>query len=101
MNEYSYYILMWILILGVLFILFKYLPVKIKHTEDPRTKNSLFVILMMLAVPLILAVIIGPILLLAGDENMPVRYKYGYGVISVVVIAYLVYLQTTKPKKNS
>lgn len=100
MNEYSYYIIIWILILGLLYILFKFLPPKIKHTEDARTKNSLFVILMTLTIPLILAAVIGPILLVAGDENMPVRYKYGYGVISVVVIAYLVYLQTTKSKKN-
>lgn len=100
MNYYSLYILIWIVILFVLFFLFRFLPSKMKLTDDHRTKNSLFVLLMILGIPLILIAVIGPILLVAGDENMPDRYKYAYGMISAAVIVYLIYLQTTKPKKD-
>jgi purine-cytosine permease-like protein len=100
MDNYLLYILAWAGILILIYLLFKFLPAKMKQTEDRQTKNSLFSLLLILGVPLIFAAVIGPIILVAGDENMPVHYKYGYGIISVIVIAYLVYLQVTKPKKG-
>jgi amino acid permease len=99
LEDNSLYIIVWIGILVLLFLLFKVLPKKMKQTEDRQTKNSLFAIMLILGIPLILIAIIAPILLVAGNENMPVIFKYGYGIISLAVVAYLIYLQITKPKK--
>lgn len=100
MDNYLLYITVWVGILILIYLLFKFIPAKMKQTEDRQTKNSLFILLLILGIPLIFAAVIGPIVLVAGDKNMPAHYKYGYGIITAVVIAYLVYLQVTKPKKG-
>ena len=69
-----------------------------RNTEDRQTKNSLFALLMMLSIPLILVCIIGPIILVAGDENMPEKYKYAFGIIALIEVCYIIYLQTTRKK---
>ncbi len=84
--------------MALLAILFKVFPVKMKEAKDPQTKSSLFTILMMLAIPLILIVVIAPILIIAGDENMPVEYKYAFGVIAIMVIVYFIFTQRGKRK---
>ena len=98
MDIYLIYILVWIGLLIFLAILFKILPAKMKEAKDPQTKSSLFTILMMFAIPLILVVVVGPIVLIAGDENMPVDYKYTFGVIAFLVIVYLLSIQRSRKK---
>lgn len=98
MDNYIIYILVWAGLLIFLAILFKVLPAKMKEIIDPQTKSSLFTILMIFAVPLILIVIIAPIVIIAGDENMPVKFKYAFAVIALVVIGYILYLQSGKRK---
>jgi amino acid permease len=100
MDNYLLYILVWIGLLLIMLVLFKTLPAKMRNTEDRQTKNSLFALFMMLVIPLVLVCIIAPIILIAGDENMPDNYKYAYGVIAFIVIVYLVYLQITRKKKS-
>ena len=99
MEIYIIYILVWAALLVFLGILFKVLPAKMKETKDPQTKSSLFTVLMLFAVPIILIVVIAPIVIIAGDENMPVEYKYTFGVISFCVIVYILLLQRGKKKE--
>jgi len=98
MEIYLIYILVWAALLVILGILFKVLPAKMKEAKDPQTKSSLFTILMLFAVPIILIVVIAPIIIIAGDENMPVEYKYAFGVIAFPVIVYIIFLQRGKKK---
>jgi putative copper export protein len=100
MDNYLLYILVWTGLLLILLVLSKTLPAKMRNTEDRQTKNSLFALFLMLVIPLVLVCIIVPIIMIAGDENMPDKYKYAYGVIAFIVIVYLVYLQTTGKKKS-
>ncbi len=93
---YIVYIIVWVILLILLAILFRVLPPKMKEAKDMQTKNSLFTILMIFAIPLILLVVIAPIVIVAGDENMPGKYKYAFGVIALVVVAYILYLQRSK-----
>lgn len=96
MDNYLLYISVWAGLLLILLLLFKVLPAKMKNTEDRQTKNSLFALLMMLSIPLILICVIGPVILVAGDENMPEKYKYAFGIIALIAVGYIIYLQTTK-----
>jgi hypothetical protein len=57
-----------------------------KENEDPQTKNSLFTILLFTSIPLILASFIGPIIIIAGDENMPTEYKIYFVIIASIAI---------------
>lgn len=98
MNNYLLYILIWAGLLVIIGILFKVIPAKIKETKDPQTKSSLFTILMLFTVPLILIIVIAPIIMIAGDENMPSEYKYAYGIIAFLVIIYLLFIQRNKNK---
>ena len=98
MDIYIYYILVWAALLVFLGVLFKILPTKMKEAKDPQTKSSLFTILMIFAVPLILIVVIAPIVVIAGDENMPVVYKYAFGVIALTVIVYILFKQRSNRK---
>ena len=99
MDNYLLYLLVWIGLLLVLLLLFKTLPAKMKNTEDRQAKNSLFALFVILAIPLILVCIIGPVVLIAGDENMPDKYKFAFGIIMLITAGYILYLQTTRKKK--
>jgi putative copper export protein len=96
MDNYLLYISVWIGLLLILLLLFKFLPAKMRNTEDRQTKNSLFALFMILTIPLVLICIIGPIILIAGDENMPDKYKYAFGIIALIAVGYIIFLQTTK-----
>ncbi len=69
---------------------------KMKDTEDRQTKNTLFTLYMVLAIPIFFSVTLVPILIMAGDEFMPVTYKYIFGMI-VFAILLLIYF---KRKRN-
>jgi archaellum biogenesis protein FlaJ (TadC family) len=100
MDNYLLYLFVWLGLLLILLLLFKILPAKMRNTEDRQTKNSLFALFMMLSIPLILICIIGPVVLIAGDENMPEKYKFAFGIITIIAVGYIVYLQTTRKKES-
>ena len=68
-----------------------------KDTEDRQTKNSLFTIYMVLAIPIFFSVTLVPILIMAGDEFMPLSYKIIFGVI-VFIILVLFYIDRKRKK---
>ena len=100
MENYLLYFLVWVGLLLILLLIFKILPAKMRNTEDRQTKNSLFALFMMLVIPLVLVCIIAPIILIMGDENMPDKYEYAFGIIALIAAGYIVYLQTARKKKN-
>lgn len=100
MENYLLYFLVWVGLLLLLLIIFKILPAKMRNTEDRQTKNSLFALFMMLVIPLVLVCIIAPIILIAGDENMPVKFKYAFGIIALIAVSYIIYLQTSGKGKG-
>jgi hypothetical protein len=71
-----------------------------KETKNIHTKNTMFTILMLFGIPLILIAVIGPIILVAGDENVPLKYKYGFGIIAFLIVMYLVFLQMGKKRES-
>lgn len=96
---YLIYILIWIALVVFLSLLFKFLPAKMKEANDRETKNSIFTILMLFAIPLSLVIVIAPIIIIAGDENMPDKYKYIFGIVVITAIAYVMFLQKSKKEK--
>lgn len=71
---------------SVLFLLFRYLPPKMKEAEDLKTRQSLFTILMVFSIPLIFAVTIVPLIILFSDPEMPVKIKYLFIAITLIVV---------------
>ena len=69
-----------------------------KDSDDRQTKDSLFTIYMVIAIPVFFTVTLVPILILAGDEKMPVNYKYTFGVF-VVVTLLLIYIDRKRGRK--
>ena len=86
MTVYYIYIIIWLVMAAVLFLLFRYLPPKMKQYEDPRTRQSLFTVFLICIIPLIFAVTIVPIIILIGDPDMPVKIKYLFIVIALIVV---------------
>jgi len=70
----------------VLFLLFRYLPPKMKQYEDAKSRQSLFTIFLVFTIPLIFAVTIVPIIILIGDPEMPVKIKYLFIAIVLIVV---------------
>jgi uncharacterized membrane protein YqjE len=57
-----------------------------KEIEDKESKHSLFVIMMFLGIPLIMIVTIVPLIILFGDNEMPVKFKYLFIVIALIIV---------------
>ena len=95
---YLTYLLVWIAIIIILNLLYRVLPVKMKETEDPETKNTLFTLLLVSSVPLLLIAFLAPIIILAGDENMPDIYKIYFVLIAVTLITASFILKKKKTK---
>jgi hypothetical protein len=83
---YYVYIGIWLALVFVLFLLFRYLPPKMKEAEDVKTRQSLFAIMMILSIPIILFVTIVPIIILFSDPDMAVKIKYLFIAIALVVV---------------
>jgi hypothetical protein len=97
---YLIYLIIWLAIVIVLNILFRVLPLKMKDTKDPQTKNTLFAILLFSSIPLILICFIAPILILAGDKEMPSDYKIYFVIIAAIAIIGSFSLKKRKSKES-
>jgi len=86
LTVYYLYILIWLAMVTFLFLLFRYLPPKMKKYEDAGTRQSFFTIFLVFTIPLIFAVTIVPIIILIGDPDMPVKIKYLFIVIALIVV---------------
>lgn len=93
---YLIYLFAWLIIILILNFLFRLLPTKMKNTEDPQTKNTLFTILLFTSIPLILIAFIAPILILAGDKEMSGDYK----IYFVIIAAFAIIASFTIKKKK-
>jgi archaellum biogenesis protein FlaJ (TadC family) len=100
MDNYLIYLLVWIGVLFLLGVLFKLIPKKMKETKNIQTKNTMFTILMLIGIPLTLIAVIGPIVLVAVDEDMPLKYRYGFGIIALLIVGYMLFLQMAKKKES-
>lgn len=98
MNIYTIELIVWIVLVLFTIFLFRKIPAKMKETDDQKTKSSLFTLLMILTIPLILIESIAPVLIIAGDPDMPVIYKYFFGGEILAVIIY--FLSTQKSGKS-
>ncbi len=96
MNIYTIELIVWIVLVLFTIFLFRKIPAKMKVSENPQTKSSLFTLLLILGIPLILFESIAPILILAGDHNMPVVYKYIFGGEILAVVIYFLSTQRSK-----
>lgn len=94
---YLLYLIIWLLIVLVLNLLFRFIPRKIKRYNDQQTRNSLFSILMFTSIPLILIGFVGPVLILGGDENMPGDYKIYFVIIAFLAISASFLIKKRKP----
>ena len=74
------------MLVALLFMLFRYLPPKMKESGDVKTRQSLFTVMMLISIPLIFAVTIVPIIILFSDPEMPVKIKYLFIAIALVVV---------------
>lgn len=83
---YLLYLLIWLSIVLILNILFRTLTPKMKNTDNLQTKNTLFTILLFTSIPLLMTGIIAPIVILAGDEKMPVSYKIFFIIFAILTI---------------
>jgi hypothetical protein len=101
MNIYIIYLLVWIGLVVLLFLLFKYFPAKMRSTENIGAKNSLFTILMLISIPFILIVVISPIIIIGGDENMPSSYKYFFTFVVLAAIVMFLLLKRKKPEDTN
>ncbi len=86
MNNYILYIIIWVVLACIIILLFKFIPLKMKSTENPQTKSSLFALLMILGLPLIMFEFLAPIFVIGGDNAMPNNYKHLFGVVMLVFI---------------
>jgi hypothetical protein len=93
---YVYELAIWLALMIFVVFLFKRLTRKIKNTDEHRTKNSLFMIMIFVGLPLLLFEIIAPVVILMGDQNMPLGYKLAFGGEIIVVIIYFIQIQRTK-----
>jgi hypothetical protein len=48
---------------------------------------------MLTGIPLVLIVIIAPIIIIGGDENMPSSYKCYFGIVVLAAIVLFVFLK--------
>ena len=101
MNIYTVELIIWIVLVFFTIFLFRKIPAKMRETESPQTKSALFTLLMVLTIPLILFESIAPILILAGDHNMPVVYKYIFGGEILAVVIYFLFIQRSKQPEKS
>jgi hypothetical protein len=73
---------------------------KMKNTDDRQTKSSLFTITVFLGIPLILAIVVGPLFFLIGDKNMESEYRYLWmGLIGIFLIYFIFKQKNTNPGK--
>lgn len=100
MNTYEIELVCWLGLILFVIVFVRSLTRKIKNTEEPQTKNSLFTLMLLIAIPVILFEIIAPIMILIGDKQMPVIYKYIFVGEIILVLVYFLSTQRSKRKFN-
>ncbi len=96
--KYEIIITIWFAVSLLTFLLFKFIPKKMKEIADPQSKNSLYTILIFIGVPLLLASILTPAVFLIGDKNMDDVYRIVWGGLCLAFVAYFFYKQVSKTK---
>jgi len=89
-HNYPLYITIWLVITVFILWFFRFMTRKMRDTDDRQTKSSLFTITMFLGIPLLIAVVVGPVFFLIGDKNMDSEYRYLWlGLISIFLLYFL------------
>jgi len=98
-NIYILELVIWIGLVLFTIFLFRFFSRKMKHTDNQRTKGSLFTIMLLFGLPLILFEVIAPIVILMAEGIMPVGYKIAFGCEILIVIIYFFSTQRSNKSK--
>lgn len=89
-HNYPVYILLWFVMTVFILWFFRFMTRKMRDTDDRQTKSSLFTITILLGLPMILAIVVGPLFFLIGDKNMESTYRYLWiGLIGIFLIYFI------------
>ena len=89
-HNYPVYIAVWFVMTVFILWFFRFMTAKMRNTEDRQTKSSLFTITIFLGLPLILAIVVGPLFFLIGDKNMEPELRYLWiGLIGVFLLYFI------------
>lgn len=96
MNKYIIIISVWFVISLVTLFLFRFIPGKMKRISDPQSKNSLFVILIFLGIPLLMISILTPLVFIIGDKNIDLIYEIIWVGLCLFFAVYFVLKQRSR-----
>ncbi|MBE2226741.1 MAG: hypothetical protein IAE93_05345 [Ignavibacteria bacterium] len=89
-HNYPLYITIWLVITVFILWFFRFMTRKMRDTDDRQTKSSLFTITMFLGIPLLIAIVVGPVFFLIGDKNMDSEYRFLWlGLIFIFLLYFL------------
>lgn len=90
-HNYPLYITIWFVMTVFILWFFRFMTGKMRNTEDRQTKSSLFTITIFLGLPMILAIVVGPLFFLIGDKNMEPEFRYLWiGLIGVFLLYFII-----------
>ena len=99
-HNYPLYIVIWLVatVFAIWFV--RFISRKMKNTEDRQTKNSLFTVLIIVALPLWLVTVLWPVIFIIGDKNMASIYRYTWlGLIGVFLVYFIQKQRSGKEQK--
>ena len=99
-HNYPLYIFIWLAAVIFVHFFFRYMYRKIKNTEDRATANSLFTVTVFIGIPVIIAVIIGPLVFIIGDSAMGSEYRIIWTTLIIVFGTYYLYRQSASKSKR-
>jgi len=97
-HNYPVYIAAWLVLSVFIIWFFRFMYRKMRDTDDRQTKSSLFTITMFFGIPVLIAVVLGPLFFLIGDKNMSQEYRYIWIFLIIIFLIYFVAKQRTKNK---
>lgn len=95
-HNYPVYIALWFVMTIFILWFFRFMTRKMRETEDRQTKSSLFTITILFGLPMILAIVVGPLFFLIGDKNMESVYRYLWiGLIGMFLLYFIIKQRNT------
>ncbi len=95
-HNYPVYIAAWLVLSVFIIWFFRFMYRKMRETDDRQSKSSLFTITMFFGIPVLIAVVLGPLFFLIGDKNMSEGYRYIWIGLIIVFLFYFFMKQRTK-----
>jgi len=98
MNFYIIELVIWLAVMMFLVFWFRAMARKTRNAADAQAKNVLFTLMLLIGLPLLLFEIIAPVIIIMGDNSMPVEYKYVFGAEILAVLVYFISTQRSTNK---